>query len=180
MIQPATADQRTLGPPGANPSQRPDPIFPVPLAGELCQIHRSDLLDGGFLVPVGELVLADRLYHPVKDAVQKIFADRRPLFPIRRGDNRVNDAAKVDIPVDLVSQPERSELFDFQFLNVRLCAAGETGDSFRRADVDLGNDLGLAIDAGDLTDIEVGSSFLGFNVEVSHADTIYSRVLHVK
>jgi len=120
----ATADRKTLAQPGANPSQRPDPFLPVPLAGERTQIHRADLLDGGFLVPIGQLVFTDRLYHPIKDAVQKIFADRRSLFPIRRGDNRVNDAAKVDIPVDLVAQPERAELFDLQLLISVSGAAG--------------------------------------------------------
>jgi len=107
------------------------------------------------------------VHHPVKDTVQKIFADRRPLFPIRRRDNRVNDAAKVNILVDLVGQPERAELFDLQLLNLIICAADETRDPFRRADIDLGDDLWLAIDTGDLADIEVGSSFLGFNVKVT-------------
>lgn len=39
--------------------------------------------------------------------------------------------------------------------------------------------LGLAVDPGDLTDVEVGSSLFLFNVEVWHAYTIYCGVLLV-
>ena len=59
-------------------------------------------------------------------------------------------------------------------------AAKQAGNLFRRPNVGLGNDLGLAIDPCDLPDIEVGSSLFGLYVEVSHEDTIHSRVLLVK
>jgi hypothetical protein len=58
------------------------------------------------------------VHHPVKDTIQKIFADRRPLFSIRRRDRAVNDAAKINIPVDLVGHPERAELLDLQLLDL--------------------------------------------------------------
>ena len=56
----------------------------------------------GFLVPLHQFVFIDRVHNPVKDAVQKIFADPKPLFPIRRWDNAVNDPAKVNILVYLL------------------------------------------------------------------------------
>jgi hypothetical protein len=104
----------------------------------------------------------DGLHHPVQHAVEKIVADRRPRLPFCSGNATVDDAAEINIPADLMRQPERAEFFDLQTDYIRLLAAEQAGNLFRRADVDLGDDLGLAIDPGNLPDVEAGSSLFVF------------------
>ena len=69
------------------------------------------MLDGGAPIPGCELVLADGLHHPVKDAVQKILANGGTRLPVRRGDNAVDETAKINFLIDLVGQPDRAEFF---------------------------------------------------------------------
>jgi hypothetical protein len=115
------------------------------------------MLDGCLPEPIGKFVFTDSLNHPVQHAIEKILTDRRSCLPLCPGNDTVDDAAEINIPVDLMSQPERAEFFNLQVQDISLFASLQTGNLFRRPDVDLGNDLWLAIDPGNLPDIEVGS-----------------------
>ncbi len=124
------------------------------------------MLDGSLAEPVGKFVFADSLYHPVQHAIEKILADRRPRLSLRPGNDTINDAAEIDIPVDLMRQPEGAKFFHLQVDDIRLFVAKQAGNLFWRSDIDLRDDLGLAIYPGNLLDIEVGSSFFGFYVKM--------------
>ena len=126
-------------------------------AGEFVQFDGPYMLDGRLLEPIGEFVFTDGLHHPVQHAIEKILADRRPRLPFCSWNDTVDDAAENNIPVDLMRQPGRAEFFDLQTDHICVFAAEQAGYLFGRADVDLGDDLGLAIDPGNLPDVEVGS-----------------------
>ena len=89
---------------------------------------------------------------------------------------RPHRSMSLSISQESHSAPNSSHL---QGHDILIGTSHQAGNLFRRPDVGLGNDLGLAIDPCDLTHIEVGSSLLGLYVEMSHADTINSRVFHV-
>ncbi len=71
------------------------PFLPVAFAGEFVKVNWPDMLDGGFPVPVGQLVFTDGLHHPVKHAIKKILTHRRPGFSFGLGNNTVGASFEI-------------------------------------------------------------------------------------
>jgi hypothetical protein len=130
------------------------------------------MLDGRAAIPISESILADGMHHPVHDTGEEVLTERWTGLSFGPGNHLVDDGTQINILINLGGQPECAELFDFEFNGIFVTLSQQAGHLFRRAEVDLRDDLGAAIDAGDLAHVEVGSSFFGFDVKMSHARSI--------
>ncbi|OQB75350.1 MAG: hypothetical protein BWX92_02685 [Deltaproteobacteria bacterium ADurb.Bin135] len=98
--------------------RNPIPFFPVSFTGEFFYVNGSYMLDGRALVPGSQLVFAYGLNHPVKNAIQKILTNGWTRLSVCRGNDSINNRAKINICVDLAGQPYRTKLLDLQGYNI--------------------------------------------------------------
>ncbi|MFP4572442.1 MAG: hypothetical protein ACLFNW_05690 [Desulfobacterales bacterium] len=117
------------------------------------------MLDCGTLIPPGQLVFAYSLNHAVPYAIQEVFTCAGPGFPGTWRDNLIDDGGDINVFIDLIGQPEGPELFDLEVMDLIFLPPGKLGDLFRRTDVGLRNDRRFSVNAGNLTNIKVGSFF---------------------
>ena len=98
--------------------------------------------------------------HPVQHAIEKILAYGRDGLVLCARHKVIDECDEIDVCVHSVGRPHRAELLDPQLLHFGFALVRDQGgDLVRRADVDLVDDLGLAVDAGDLSYVQVGSAF---------------------
>ena len=90
------------------------------------------------------------------------------LFLGAFGNLRIDNTDKVDITAYLISKPQCAELFHLE-LDCRFSRARyKAGDLLWRSYIDLGDHGRFTADPGNFADIEVGSSFFGFDMEMRH------------
>jgi hypothetical protein len=128
-------------------------VVPEPLARELAGGQGQKAPEGGLRVPVPDLGLAARGHTAVQGGDQEVRADGGPL-PAPLGHVAVDDS---DDLKGLSQREHRGRSAEFGQRDLRRFGAQEAvQEALRGAEVDGGDDLGLAVDALGLAQVVIG------------------------